>query len=1711
MILDPKSSAKSNKSLFNTYWKRMLVINSQISQYKNQSELIASAFIVIFFLQWIICTFQILQKDSEVLQLLTTFDNYLVINYTNNLVTFKGLVEHFHFITSQRLVRGINIVLFLVAMIYVASVTYIWFKEFGEVSYRLRSPYQIANIIHSTFVWLFLQPFLAVIYHSFIYDIEDLEKGVSAVNTILVLLHILITIINVIIYIMILLNTCLFYIEINVDSRDQLAGTFPDFKFIIASFRIVSITVQIFLKSSHYPQILYTIELIFSLIILIAATSSNISFNFKVTTRIIFFSSLIAVLNVNCLSGRSNLYQEYKIDPVLFTLFLVPILTKLMITIKRNREYNYSNYFKANIKSPIKVIHYLSNILYLISKREITGEQEYTELALLGHHKSSCTNSTCFCRAFIKMKSEKYAAPIKMKGIKAFNQFEARLISFVGSIYEHYLRIFPNHPLLNLSYSFFLMNFVGNILKSISYLVASKSKTRGLTQKYFFFKQMYEVSSYMDELNSDKNDLTNHLELPKAIEINENFEKLIKLFEEALTKNTHFFSELLSEKIDQSKIVQQIREMHRLNNQMTKVFQRISSKTTHHLGTLIVFGLFQKIVYNTIESNTTLSRAEELRSHLIHKNHIKHTFEDLEDILILDAGLLSVSGEKLKYGKIIYANKTLCNYFGYSTREMINENITCILPNMIGVNHEKYMREYENRGGGIFFKNIKALFGKHKEGYILPIHVVVKPVFNTKNGLEYIGLIKRVSGNSQFKSQYILTNNRGQIDSLTKELMDQLQLTSFILNSATIHIDQLLRNINEYYERILSKPILHHEHDYQPEKDIYHYEFDTELLVSGQLAQKSIEKIMKKQSPGERTKPQHSKKIKNASLRIKSKRESSPSIASEGLSLRVTNQKDYLDSRRSQPSKNNLATDLLDTKARKFKPDKQNPLLYRGLSSFSSEDFGSFGVRRDDPVENVEKRNLSEKSLQRPDSLILKKDIGQNKTLSKGKRSLTGRDVPLEDFEISCHCKIDRLSFVYSKEVYIVIELENIEFPPMLGCLRTKSRITTKSIQDIEISGSMETLENQGLYENLEAMRNSMLIIHSGSSTYSLENAQDIRARNLYINKFIQEFNLGKIHSLLYWMIWLVFLGLYFLFRANLRHTSNLLQSFLDELNIIGIYYPSRSFPLQVYSSIELIQGLKSNQLNDLITNYGFASPLYNNPYPYLNSFIADLSDTFRAEIEDLGFSSLLYKTSKISKTITADIKIEDEGTWISLPYLSSFDILFVKLESLQDTPITDNDLIIESLLSLSEANFLNVNSSFNKLIKASTNFFDFQLGKKPYILGVINPSILAELVLFLFVFLLLKNVIKKNKTTFRSILLLQPYCWSLYEYRLNSLSTFYAIQKELSEGNSENVKLLERKAHSLQQQKNSNRAFVSKKSLTRKSYRIPKVKLFRKEFGVGIVGSLVILILNIILNIIFVQRTSSFSDSFSSSLEVQTILAEDYFLTSSLIAQEISFLFHQDSTKKVVIESLYQNIQKIKGQVESSRQSLIDSDEFIKSIFQGSLCDSVIPIEIVELYDYCEKNYLGVAKQGFWLYEASVMQDINQLYTIIQQSSSVTLTADIQKKMIDVVYSSTYITKRVLKYVWNRLIIDVNGLLDDIKSQSTVFSIIDIVLITIFFIYNSIMIKKLSWSGSLIKKALRYFPDEVLAKDKNVLKYISATSQNKYGSLFKKKTALRN
>ena len=74
-------------------------------------------------------------EDRTVQKALMEFDLFIITNYVKSFMTYQGIVDTFNFISVATLVQGLSLAIFIMGVIYIASLVYIWLKEFKGISY----------------------------------------------------------------------------------------------------------------------------------------------------------------------------------------------------------------------------------------------------------------------------------------------------------------------------------------------------------------------------------------------------------------------------------------------------------------------------------------------------------------------------------------------------------------------------------------------------------------------------------------------------------------------------------------------------------------------------------------------------------------------------------------------------------------------------------------------------------------------------------------------------------------------------------------------------------------------------------------------------------------------------------------------------------------------------------------------------------------------------------------------------------------------------------------------------------------------------------------------------------------------------------------------------------------------------------------------------------------------------------------------------------------------------------------------------------------------------------------------------------------------------------------------------------------------------------------------------------------------------------------
>jgi hypothetical protein len=78
-------------------------------------------------------------------------------------------------------------------------------------------------------------------------------------------------------------------------------------------------------------------------------------------------------------------------------------------------------------------------------------------------------------------------------------------------------------------------------------------------------------------------------------------------------------------------------------------------------------------------------------------------------------------------GKIVNITNNLCKGFNHDKSEMLNKNINNFMPKIFGRSHDKFLRNFIERGSFKILKSKeKVFFARNRKKFIFPINVRLK-------------------------------------------------------------------------------------------------------------------------------------------------------------------------------------------------------------------------------------------------------------------------------------------------------------------------------------------------------------------------------------------------------------------------------------------------------------------------------------------------------------------------------------------------------------------------------------------------------------------------------------------------------------------------------------------------------------------------------------------------------------------------------------------------------------------------------------------------------------------------------------------------------------------------------------------------------------------------------------------------------------------------
>jgi len=444
-----------------------------------------------------------------------------------------------------------------------------------------------------------------------------------------------------------------------------------------------------------------------------------------------------------------------------------------------------------------ELLRKIQNILQLKNKGANTIE-EVVYRGLIAKHFAICNDLRCFCK-----KKELYDAKKKKDfEVEKWHQNKPLILkSYVKMLFEKEVDKGELDPHLLISYAEFLFEKYRNTHLALFQLMKLTNSNKFLYphHRYRIFKLKYRIGDYINTKNTEA--LEKQLEIENVLFVEEQFDRVLDGMQKIITSSIHFWSYLQNKEIDLDRLRDYAAKMNEYlentNDMWTplKPYLYKQKRLMYYYNWFLKDFLQKKIILSEEEADDLFDED----TYSVHSNDFLNLIKNDNIVFQDDSAIIHMSGNYTDLGKIIKTNKATAKIFGYSKDDLKNAYVNELMPSMIAQKHNSYLEAFIKTGKSKLLYSQKKTFAKDKQGFIMPIWIIVKQMNHLEGQVEYVGLLKPLTEKKDEQSYYILLNNFGEISGISKNLQDVLFLPENFFQKNPVNIVLLAPKLIKYF------------------------------------------------------------------------------------------------------------------------------------------------------------------------------------------------------------------------------------------------------------------------------------------------------------------------------------------------------------------------------------------------------------------------------------------------------------------------------------------------------------------------------------------------------------------------------------------------------------------------------------------------------------------------------------------------------------------------------------------------------------------------------------------------------------------------------------------------------------------------------------------------------------------------------------------------
>jgi PAS domain S-box-containing protein len=228
-------------------------------------------------------------------------------------------------------------------------------------------------------------------------------------------------------------------------------------------------------------------------------------------------------------------------------------------------------------------------------------------------------------------------------------------------------------------------------------------------------------------------------------------------------------------------------------------FRRLMRLSSNSVPVLRMYASFLIDLANEPDqARALLARAEELEDQQS-KEHTDAGIESSGGALDDRHAIVSISADPKKLGQILQVNATALRLLGYNKHDLVNRNVSMIIPTPFSLHHQTYLRRYLDLGDSAILNKSRAVFATHKSGFLLPVNLFVREV-SGENEHAFLGVMRE----SVSPYQSAIVDPAFNIHACTAGLMNVFGGSVEEMHAGSYHLSRWLPNFEASKSEMMS-------------------------------------------------------------------------------------------------------------------------------------------------------------------------------------------------------------------------------------------------------------------------------------------------------------------------------------------------------------------------------------------------------------------------------------------------------------------------------------------------------------------------------------------------------------------------------------------------------------------------------------------------------------------------------------------------------------------------------------------------------------------------------------------------------------------------------------------------------------------------------------------------------------------------------------------